>query len=125
MSREAVRGFIRRVDREARLQSELEKSLAQDDGAIAACLAAAEAAGFVFTAQEFTDEMRALQAPPEGAELSDADLARVAGGVGSSPLKRLAIRINSITSGASSSSIGVGHTPGVSEQEALEEDIET
>ena len=122
MSREAVRGFMRMVDREARLRAELEKALAQEEAAIAACLAAAEAAGFQFTAQEFTDEMRALQVPTDGAELSDADLAKVAGGVGSGSLTRLAIRINSTKAGASSSSIGVGHTPGVSEQEAPEDE---
>jgi predicted ribosomally synthesized peptide with nif11-like leader len=122
MSREAVRGFVQMVDREVRLRAELEKALAQDEGAIAACLATAEAAGFQFTAQEFVDEMRVLQAPEEGAELSDADLARVAGGVGSSSLSRLAVRICSTRIGASSSSIGIGHGPGVSEQEMQEDE---
>ena len=122
MGREAVRGFMSVVDREACLQAELDKALAQDEGAIAACLAVAAARGFHFTAQEFVDEMRALQAPQGVTEVSDADVAKVVGGVGTKPLTKLAIRINSIRSGASSSSIGVGHSPGVREQEAPEEE---
>lgn len=113
MSREDTDGFFRQAAQDAGLRDEMDRALAQEQGAVAAFLAVAAARGFQFTAQEFVEALSAWRASQEGTELNDAELEKVAGGVlsasaiqTSSLFARAATRIGVLRSGPGAGQIG-------------------
>jgi predicted ribosomally synthesized peptide with nif11-like leader len=115
MSGTDIREFFRRVEQDADLREEMDRALAQEQGAVTAFLAVAAARGFRFTAQEFVDALPAWRASRDGAELTDAELEKVAGGAtslsagqASSLFSRAAVRIERLRFGPGAGLIGGG-----------------
>jgi predicted ribosomally synthesized peptide with nif11-like leader len=115
MTRKDIHEFFRQAEQDAGLREELDRALAQDQGAVTAFLAAAAARGFQFTAEEFVESLPAWRASREGTELDDAELEKVAGGVASQStglasglFSRLANRIAGLRAGPGAGQLGTG-----------------
>ena len=89
MSKEAVIQLLTRAESDAGLKQELETALESGEDRESAFLQAAAKHGCDFTADEMQGVVTEADATPESAELSDEDLEKVAGGVGTFSAVRL------------------------------------
>ena len=86
MSKDAVAGFIEKVDKDAGVQEALTAAVQGQENHTAAIVDYAAALGYDFTAEEFTELIDAVSQYQHG-DLSDEDLDRVAGGTALSPYR--------------------------------------